>query len=196
MSAPRSRRWQAIAGGLLMAVAVTGAAAAVEENGARFSEQLPLDGESLELTGTGVAKYRIVITVYAAGLYLPANTGASEVLAADTPRALAIEYFHDISAADIIKAARTKLDEQLSASQLEKLEPAIKRFHALYQGVSDGDRYRMEYSPGKGTQLLFNGDAVGRVGGADFARAYFGIWLDRDDPLSKRLRRDLLAGID
>ena len=191
------KRWRhMIAGVILLMLPLTAPGAAVEQNGASFDESTQLGGETLGLSGTGVAKYRIVITVYAAGLYLPSGTGVDEVLAADTTRSLAIEYFHDISAADIIKAARTKLEEQLSSSQLEKLAPKIKQFHSLYQAVSDGDRYRMDYVPDKGTQLLFNGEPVGTVSGADFAAAYFGIWLDPDDPLSKSLRRDLLAGAD
>ncbi len=189
-------RRRMIAGALLLLLPMMALGAEVDQNGASFSEQMQLAGETLELSGTGVAKYRIVITVYAAGLYLPADTKTAQVLAGDTPRSLAIEYFHDISAADIIKAARTKLEEQLSSSELGKLEPKIKQFHSMYQAVSDGDRYRMDYIPGTGTQLLFNGRPVGTVKGADFAAAYFGIWLDADDPLSKNLRRDLLEGTD
>ena len=196
MTVRSSLRRRVIAGALLLLVPALSLGADVEQNGARFSRQMPLDGETLDLSGTGVAKYRIVITVYAAGLYLPAGTETDQVLSGDTPRILAIEYFHDISADDIIKAARTKLEEQLSSSELDRLEPKIKQFHSMYQAVSDGDRYRMEYVPGTGTQLLFNGKPVGTVKGADFAAAYFGIWLDADDPLSKNLRRDLLAGTD
>lgn len=193
----RGSAWRRmIASALLVLLPVMTAGAEVEQNGARFGERMQLAGETLALSGTGVAKYRIVITVYAAGLYLPAGTQSGQVLATDTPRSLAIEYFHDISAADIIKAATTKLEEQLSSRQLDRLAPKIKQFHALYQAVSDGDRYRMDYVPGKGTQLLFNGDPVGTVSGGDFAAAYFGIWLDADDPLSKNLRRDLLAAVD
>ncbi|MEX0385632.1 chalcone isomerase family protein [Spiribacter onubensis] len=196
MTVQPSLRRRVIAGALLLLLPALALSADVEQNGARFSKQIQLDDETLDLSGTGVAKYRIVITVYAAGLYLPADTKTDQVLSGDTPRILAIEYFHDISASDIIKAARTKLKEQLSSSELDRLEPKIKQFHSMYQAVSDGDRYRMDYVPGMGTQLLFNGKPVGTVEGADFAAAYFGIWLDADDPLSKNLRRDLLAGAD
>lgn len=170
-------------------------ASTVEEHGASFDRSMVLEGESLELTGTGVARYRIVFTVYAAGLYLPAQTQARDVLDGDTPRVLEIEYFHDISAEDIIRAADTKLERQLSAEARARLQPVIDEFHALYQKVSDGDRYQMAYIPGTGTRLSFNGESVGTIAGAEFAAAYFGIWLDPDDPLSKNLRRDLLAGL-
>jgi len=178
----------------VMLVAPAMADATVEQNGARFDERIELAGEDLNLTGTGVAKYRIVFTVYAAGLYLPPSADADQALATDTPRRLEIEYFHDISAEDIIRAANTKLDEQLTPARQERLQPKIDRFHALFQAVTDGDRYRMEYIPNEGTRLAFNGKPVGQVAGGDFASAYFGIWLDANDPLSRGLRRDLLAG--
>ncbi len=167
----------------------------VEEHGASFDRAIALEGESLALSGTGVARYRIVFTVYAAGLYLPAQTQADEVLDSDTPRVLEIEYFHDISAEDIIRAADTKLAQQLPTDARSRLQPLVDEFHALYQQVSDGDRYRMAYTPGKGTQLSFNGQPVGTITGGEFAAAYFGIWLDPEDPLSRNLRNDLMAGL-
>ncbi|WP_158499836.1 chalcone isomerase family protein [Spiribacter curvatus] len=179
---------------IILATGFTSAATAVvEEKGARFEERIDLAGERLELTGTGTVKYRIVFTVYAAGLYLPPGKSGSDALAADTPRRLEIEYFHDISADDIIRAANTKLDEQLSDSQREDLQPQIERYHDLFQAVSDGDRYRMDYVPGEGTALSFNGEPVGQVEGEAFAAAYFGIWLDADNPLSTGLRNNLLT---
>ena len=199
MNRSRTSAWRWLIAPTLIASALLSAnalgAAEVEQNGALFATESSADGESLVLTGTGVARYRVIFTVYAAGLYLPEQTPENAILAPDTPRRLEIEYFHTIAASDIIKAANTKLETQLSAAELERLRPAIARFHALYQGVEAGDRYHMDYQPGRGTELRFNGKPVGRVGGGDFARAYFGIWLDKDDPLSPSLRDDLLANV-
>ncbi len=167
--------------------------AQVEEHGARFAERVNVAETPLVLAGTGVAKYRIIFTVYAAGLYVPEQTAQANVLDVETPRRLEIEYFHNISAEEIIEAADIKLGQQLSADVLARLTPKIEQFHALFQAVSDGDRYRMDYQPGLGTELSFNGEPVGRVAGDEFASAYFGIWLDADNPLSDSLRRDLLA---
>ena len=166
----------------------------VEQNGAQFPTAIRLDDHTLSLSGTGVARYRVIFTVYAAALYTPPDTARDKVLDPAVPRRLEIEYFHEISADDIIRAANTKLADQLSPERLAALEPKITRFHGLFQAVSDGDRYRMDYLPGVGTRLSFNGEPVGAVSGGDFAAAYFGIWLDPGDPLSDRLREDLLTG--
>ncbi len=183
-----------MASALALTLSGTMARAEVEERGARFEREITLGDEALVLSGTGIARYRVIFVVYAAGLYLPPGTTTPEVLAADTPRRLEIEYFYDISAEDIILAANTKLEEQLTADQLASLEPDIATFHGYFQSVSEGDRYRMEYQPGQGTELIFNGEPVGTMPGAEFAEAYFGVWLDPDSPLSGSLRDDLLEG--
>ena len=171
------------------------AEANVVQNGAEFPRQITLNEQPLTLSGTGIASYRIIFTVYAAALYLPDGITSDAVLAGQTPRRLEIEYFHNISAEDIILAANTKLAEQSTPEVLAEVQASVNEFHALFQSVSDGDRYRMDYIPGVGTQLSFNGEPVGTVAGDDFAAAYFGIWLDNRSPLSDQLRTDLLSGI-
>jgi hypothetical protein len=46
--------------------------------------------------------------------------------------------------------------------------------------------------PGAGTELALNGNRLGVVEGADFAAAYFRIWLG-DSPVDTRLRDQLLG---
>lgn len=179
-----------------LGLAAAPALAVVEESGARFEETAELAGRTLTLAGTGVAKYRIVFTVYAAALYVPEGTPPDEVLAADTPRRLEIEYFYEISPEDIIRAANTVLERQIGSDGMAAIEDRLRRFQGWFQAVEDGDRYRMDYVPGEGTTLSFNGEPVGTVEGADFARAYYGIWLHPDDPLSETLRDDLLAELE
>ena len=180
----------------LLAVSTSSQAeASVTQNGAEFPRQIVVNEQPLTLTGTGVARYRIIFTVYAAALYLPDGITSNAVLAGQTPRRLEIEYFHNISAEDIILAANTKLADQITPEALAEVQASVDEFHALFQSVNDGDRYRMDYIPGVGTQLSFNGKPVGTVAGADFAAAYFGIWLDDRSPLSDQLRTDLLSGI-
>ena len=63
--------------------------------------------------------------------------------------------------------------------------------HAAYRGVEAGDRYALTYRPGAGTELALNGEPLVSVEGADFAAAYFAIWLG-PAPADERLKRDLL----
>lgn len=169
---------------------------AVEQSGATFAERIELGGETLTLAGTGVARYRVVFTVYAAALYVPEGTSRDRVLAAGTPRRLEIAYFYDIEPEDIIRAANTVLERQIGEDGMAAIEARLARFQGWFEAVEDGDRYRMDYVPGEGTTLSFNGDPVGTIEGADFAEAYFGIWLAPDAPLSDSLRDNLIAGLE
>jgi hypothetical protein len=63
--------------------------------------------------------------------------------------------------------------------------------NAAYRGVAPGDRYALVYAPGSGTTLLWNGEERVTISGADFAAAYFAIWLGHD-PVDESLRRRLL----
>lgn len=185
------RRLAALCLALALAVPLANAAP-VLEHGARFERTQQTEAGRLRLAGTGVATYRVLFTVYAAALYVPPWAPSSQVLDDDTPRQLAIEYFYDISTADLVRAANTVLERQLDDATRRELAPAIRRFHALYKPVREGDRYTMTYRPGHGTRLALNGRTLGSVPGAAFARAYFGIWL-ADGGLSASLRADLTS---
>ena len=62
----------------------------------------------------------------------------------------------------------------------------------MYVDVKPGDRYALTYVPGVGTELAFNGKPRGVIEGADFAAAYFAIWLG-PQPLDNSLKEKLLG---
>ena len=82
----------------------------------------------------------------------------------------------------------TNLDWTLDAAALAD---RIETLHRAYRDVDKGDRYSLTYVPEQGTELALNGQVLTRVAGADFACAYFGIWLG-GDPIDDGLRDRLL----
>jgi hypothetical protein len=70
------------------------------------------------------------------------------------------------------------------------------RFAEHFDPAADLPR-RLEFSylPGTGTELTLNGRRLALIEGADFARAYFAIWLGHR-PLDEPLRDRLLARAD
>lgn len=180
---------------IALAVAVllvpSSAPAAVVE-GVRFDERAQLEGRVLELQGAGLLRYRWVIKAYVAALYLPPGTPGTRALE-DVPKRLEIEYFWSLDAPDFGAAADELLRRTLSAEELDRLRDRLDRLHAAYRDVDPGDRYALDYAPGAGTTLRLNGEALASVPGADFAAAYFGIWLG-DPPLDASLKQRLLSG--
>jgi len=181
---------------LLVASMTTPAQDMVAAGGAQFPTRLSTDAGPLLLAGTGTTRYRVIFTVNGAAFYVPEGTAPGAVLDADTPRHLEIEYFYEISAKDIIRASTTVLDRQLSKAERAEVKERLQRWHDSYKGVTEGDRYSMRYIPDQGTTLRYNGQVVATMEGADFARAYFGIWLARQKPLSESLRSDLLSRLE
>ena len=166
----------------------------VRSQGVDIPRHAEVDGEPVVLFGHGVARYARIFRVYVAALYGPDDTAPEDLLTSDVPRRLAITYLRDVGADDIRKATQVVLEEQFDEDEMAELADRFEELNALYADVSDGDQYVYEYRPdGEESRLYFNGELQGSVSGADFARAYLGIWLG-ENALSDSLRRDLLSG--
>jgi hypothetical protein len=182
---------------LALAVLAGGAAGAgsaedtLEIGGVAFARELEVDDIPLTLHSLGLLQ-RFFIKGYAAALYLGEGTSPADVLG-DVPRRLELQYYLSIDGDDFARAALAILERGLPAEELEALRGRIDAMAALFEDVSAGDRYALTYLPGRGTELALNGEPRGTIPGADFAAAYFGIWLG-DDPIDAELRDRLLAG--
>jgi hypothetical protein len=66
--------------------------------------------------------------------------------------------------------------------------------HKIFPAISPGDRLVGLHTPGVGARFTFNGKTTGEVSDPEFARLFFGIWLNPKTS-EPRIRRALL-GID
>lgn len=159
---------------------------------ARFARTIERDGARLAIEGAGLFRWARFVKVYAAAHYV--GEGASGApLDADVPRRLEIAYFVGIDAEDFGKAAEELLKDNLPPEAIAPLRARLDRLHESYLDVKEGDRYALTYLPGRGTELALNGRPLVVIEGADFARAYFAIWLGRR-PIDPGLRTALLGG--
>ncbi|MCR9097277.1 MAG: chalcone isomerase family protein [bacterium] len=158
-----------------------------------FPDQVTSDAGPMPLFGLGLLRYRVLFRGYVGGLYLPTDVRPNRLFE-DVPKALELYYFWDIEGRFFGEAADELLARSLPPERLAALRSRLDRLHALYRDVEEGDRYRLTYSPGVGTTLTLNGEALGTIPGADFAADYFGIWLG-DDPLNAPFRDQMLRGL-
>ncbi|WP_018141711.1 chalcone isomerase family protein [Thioalkalivibrio sp. ALJ7] len=189
---PSSRSAATFAFVLALFAALMPAQADTEINGVRFADTITIDETPVPLRGGRLYRYT-VFRVYVGALYVPEDVAPQDVLTADVPKRLELEYLRSISAEDFRKSGNTLLEDQQSGDTLAALADRLETFNAAYRDMEAGDRYALEYRPGRGTRLLQNGTELVEVPGADFAEAYFGIWLHPDNPLSTRVR-DALIG--
>ena len=163
---------------------------AAEIEQVRFVDAYRLGRDTLELSNLGLMRYKGLLKAMVAGLYLPPGIAPTQALS-DIPKRLEIEYFWSLRAKDIVKASDKLLADNVDETTLRKLRPQIERIHSLYEDVRPGDRYALTYLPGRGTFLSLNGKSKGMVPGADFAAAYFAIWLGQQ-PMDEGLKQQLL----
>ncbi|CAM3302930.1 chalcone isomerase family protein [Pseudomonas fluorescens] len=150
----------------------------------------PRQSHALVLKNQAVLVY-LWADVYAAALYAPANLGAKQALDQQQDLRLVLYYFRDIDRNDVIKAALTTLKRQQSSTTLARLKPELDQLHASFRNIRSGDRYALDFRPGRGLNLEINEQVVFSSRDDELAKAYLGIWL-APKGLSDSLRNSLL----
>ena len=172
---------------LIMASPVHGAQ--IEE--VTFDDAAVVNGKSLPLRGVGLLRYMIFIKAYVGAFYLDKDISSDQVFS-DVEKQLVLHYFYAISAEDFTEATSDIIEENVSPQQFAALRPRIDALNALYRDVKPGDRYTATYVPGVGTSLALNDTVLGTVPDAEFANAFFGIWIG-ENPIDTRFRDQLLG---
>ncbi|MGI9430809.1 MAG: chalcone isomerase family protein [Myxococcota bacterium] len=177
---------------LALALACVAPAHAGTIEDVEFAESVEVADTSLSLSGLALLRYRVLFKGYVAGLYLPSGTQPVRALE-DVPKRLELEYFWSIEGQAIAEAGDELLRRNVDAGTFAALGDRLRQINALYEDVEPGDRYALSYAPGVGTELSKNGRALGVIPGADFAKAYFSIWLG-NAPLDESFRDQLFRG--
>lgn len=166
-------------------------ALAIEVKDVSFDDEVTLDQTVLLVRGAAVLKWAMLFDVYAGAFYLPEKVSGAN-WTDDVPKKLELSYLRDIEAQGFADASDKILKDGLSTKEYLRLAERLKVFYGFFQDVKSGDRYSINYSPEQGTELRLNGQGLGSVPGADFAVAYFGIWLG-EKPINKKFRDRLLG---
>ncbi|MCB1155251.1 chalcone isomerase family protein, partial [bacterium] len=160
--------------------------------GRDFSTVKNMDGNVLELRGTGLFRYLAAIKVVAGAFYVDPVYAHRDPLSADVPKQIELSYFLSIDAEDFAEVTHQGIRQNVDFATYAKLKDRIDRFNTFYRDVKSGDRYTLTYIPGQGTTLALNGVATGTISGRAFAEAIFRIWLG-DKPMDERFKNDLLT---
>ncbi|HEY5673397.1 MAG TPA: chalcone isomerase family protein [Malonomonas sp.] len=167
-------------------------APAIEVGGVTFADRYPLEKTNLRLTGAAVLKWALWFDVYAGAFYLPERVAGKD-WTEDVPKRLELSYFRNFKAEDFTTTSDKLLRNNLSAEDYRSVEKRLQEFYQLFRDINPGDRYSLTYQAAGGTELRLNDELLGAAPGADFAVAYFGIWLG-PQPISESFRDRLLKG--
>lgn len=159
-------------------------------DGVAFTRSYAGEGVSLRLHNAALLRYKVFFRGYVVGLYLPDGADPAAALG-DVPKRLEFHYFWDIPGPEFGKAGERVLARNVDGPTMKALRDRLDRIDRAYRDVKPGDRYALTYLPGKGTELSLNGAPLLVVEGADFAAAYFSIWLG-GKPIDDGLKKELL----
>ncbi len=168
-------------------------AAARKIAGVDVPPSVTVDNKVLVLNGAGIRK-KIIIKVYVGSLYLEAKQKeVGKVLADPGAKSIVMNFLYkEVSRKRTIEGWNKGFDSNHSTKELIPLKKRINRFNSLFTTVYEGDEIRLDYLPGKGTQVIINGKLRGTVPGEDFHRAVLKIWLGAK-PADKKLKKAMLG---
>lgn len=172
------------------------AATATELAGVRLSPTVQVGGSTLVLNGAGI-RWRLVVRVYTAGLYLAAKASTPEaVLAAAGPKRLHVVMLRDIDGNDLGKLFTRGMQDNSSRADFAKSIPGTLRMAELFavkKRLTQGESFSVDWLPGQGTSILINGKLQGEpIKEPEFFQSLMRIWLGTS-PADANLKDALLG---
>jgi Chalcone isomerase-like len=164
--------------------------------GVRYERTLQLGGSTLQLNGAGV-RYRFVVKVYAAGLYLSTKASTPEAaLAAAGPKRVHVVMLRDIDANELGRLFTKAMQDNTPREEFAKSINGTLRMGEIFAAkkrLASGESFSVDWVPGQGTSILVNGRAQGEpVKEPEFFTALLRIWLGPNPP-DARLKEALLG---
>ncbi len=173
-----------------------GAAADVEVGGVRYPGTQTVAGTSLVLNGAGV-RYRFVVQVYTAGLYLSSRASTPQALTANPgPKRLHVVMLRDIDANQLGRLFTRGMQDNVPRAGFSKFIPGTLRMSEIFSArkrLKKGESFSVDYVPGVGTTVLVNGKPEAEpITEPEFFNALMSIWLG-DSPADSALKGALLG---
>jgi Chalcone isomerase-like len=180
----------------LAAQAQSAPPAVTEVNGVKFDNEITLRGNKLLLNGAGT-RYKFVVKVYAAGLYVPARISTPEAAwDTKTPRAFKVVMLRDIDANELGKLLTDGMQKNATREEFGKAIPGTLKLAELFAAKKKlvaGDNFIIEWAPGIGTSVVINGKPEFEpVKEPEFFSSLMKIWFGKS-PADYQLKDALLA---
>jgi hypothetical protein len=173
--------------GIILLLFVAGVSAGADQQPAFRSK---FSNDNTVLLGTALKKF-LTMRVVTVSLYIAQGYVSSEILD-DIPKRIEVNYHVRIPKRSLGRATIDGIRRNYNREQLKALMPQINQINSYYPNVKPGDQIVITYTPGFGSLVQVNGKAKGVVAGADFAKAFFSIWIG-ENPVDKKAKLKLLG---
>jgi hypothetical protein len=188
------RRFASLLAAAMLALACTTAAAQADISGVRYPATAQVGGQTLQLNGAGM-RYKFVVKVYTAGLYVPTKSGTAEgVLAQSGARRIHVVMQREIDANELGRMFTRGMQDNAPQGEFSKFIPGtiqLSEIFSAYKRLKAGDVFFVDYVPGQGTTVVVNGKPASEpIREPEFFNALLRIWLGKspaDGPLKEAL---------
>ncbi len=172
------------------------AAQTVDVGGVRLPTTAQVAGSTLALNGSGV-RYRFVVKVYSAGLYLAGKAATPEqAFAMAGPKRVHIVALRDLDANDFGRLFTRAMQDNASKEDFSRSINGTIRMgeaFAAKKRLVPGESIGVDWLPGQGTQIMINGKPWGEpVKEPEFFNSMLRIWLGKA-PVDEALKEALLG---
>lgn len=149
--------------------------------------------KNLILNGAGI-RSKFIFDIYIGALYLEQKQSTSSAIYQQAgKKRIHMHFLYDeISKEKLTNSWNDGFKNNHNDDELEKLQPRINQFNALFTAVKKGDVINLAFQPEKGTAVIINGKTRGSVLGADFFVALLKIWLG-EHPADSDLKQAMLG---
>jgi hypothetical protein len=157
-----------------------------------FADRVSQAGTELDVRGAGTLRWRGVVAIYDAALYIDATRPQADPLADDVALRLEFRLRRDLSAAALAEATVTAFGRDLPEGGRAALAVPLGLLCRQYVDLRAGDVIAYTWRPGTGLVLEQHGVASEPIAGHAFARTLYAIWLG-PTPVNAGFRDALLA---
>ncbi|MDQ1922850.1 chalcone isomerase family protein [Massilia pseudoviolaceinigra] len=95
----------------------------------------------------------------------------------DLPFALELRYARKLDGVKIAEASADQMEKIGAGSAVQRAQ-WLDKMKTIFPDVKEGTRISGVFVPGGGARFYLDGKALASVPDPEFARAFFGIWLD------------------
>jgi len=178
---------------LMLAATLSAPALALTVEGVDVPETYKTDSTELALNGAGT-RSKFFMDLYIGSLYVPqAQQDGNAVIEADEPQAITLHIISGMITSDRMTEATLEGFEASTGGDMAPVQAEIDQFMSVFkEEIKEGDVFDLVYVPGEGVKVLKNGEQKDTVGGLEFKKALFGIWLS-DEPAQKSLKKKMLG---
>ncbi|MGO1691504.1 MAG: chalcone isomerase family protein [Marinobacter sp.] len=178
---------------LMLAATLSAPAMALTVGGVDVSDTYTANSTELQLNGAGT-RSKFFIDLYVGSLYVPqAQSNGNVVVDADEPQAITLHITSGMITSDRMTEATLEGFEASTNGDMASIQSDIDQFMAVFkEEIKEGDVFDLVYVPGEGVKVRKNNEDKGTVGGLEFKKALFGIWLS-DEPAQNSLKKKMLG---